>query len=109
MRIRPDLCLVDRSSNRPLLVGDIKYKLAKDGRGRATDYQQLLAYTTAMGLAEGVLIYCHSSGATGSHITVRNTHQTLYIRTLDLSGTPAEVEGQLDELAAWILTRSRAA
>ena len=55
--IRPDLLFRLRGS--PKFVADIKYKLTDDAAGgRTSDYYQLLAYTTALDVAEGVLIYC---------------------------------------------------
>ena len=55
--IRPDLLFSAKGS--PRFVADIKYKLTDDtAAGRAADYYQLLAYTTALDLPEGVLIYC---------------------------------------------------
>ena len=57
MAIRPDL--VFSSGGAPKFVADIKYKLTDEGAGgRHADYYQLLAYTTALDLPEGVLIYC---------------------------------------------------
>lgn len=55
--IKPDLLF--SANGQPRFVADIKYKLT-DGTaaGRNADYYQLLAYTTALGLPEGVLIYC---------------------------------------------------
>ena len=55
--IKPDL--VFRSAGTPSFVADIKYKLTgEDAGGHHPDYYQLLAYTTALDLPEGVLIYC---------------------------------------------------
>ena len=55
--IRPDLLF--RSGGSARFVADIKYKLTDDAAGgRHPDYYQLLAYTTALDLPEGVLIYC---------------------------------------------------
>ncbi len=55
--IRPDLLFVRGGA--PKFVADIKYKLTDDtAAGRSADYYQLLAYTTALDLPEGVLIYC---------------------------------------------------
>ena len=55
--IRPDL--VFRAAGAPRFVADIKYKLTDEtAGGRNADYYQLLAYTTALDLPEGVLIYC---------------------------------------------------
>ena len=55
--IKPDLLFSANST--PRFVADIKYKLTDDtAAGRNADYYQLLAYTTALDLPEGVLIYC---------------------------------------------------
>ena len=55
--IKPDL--VFRAAGAPRFVADIKYKLTDEtAGGRNADYYQLLAYTTALDLPEGVLIYC---------------------------------------------------
>jgi len=55
--IKPDLLF--SANGTPRFVADIKYKLTDDtAAGRAADYYQLLAYTTALDLPEGVLIYC---------------------------------------------------
>ena len=55
--IKPDLLF--STNGTPRFVADIKYKLTDDtAAGRNADYYQLLAYTTALNLPEGVLIYC---------------------------------------------------
>ena len=55
--IKPDLLF--SANGTPSFVADIKYKLTDDTvAGRNADYYQLLAYTTALDLPEGVLIYC---------------------------------------------------
>ena len=55
--IKPDLLF--RAGGTPRFIADIKYKLTgEDAIGRHPDYYQLLAYTTALDLPEGVLIYC---------------------------------------------------
>ena len=57
LKIRPDLVFSSQGS--PRFVADIKYKLTDEAAaGRHPDYYQLLAYTTALDLPEGVLIYC---------------------------------------------------
>lgn len=65
VEIRPDLTL--RRDCRNVGVADLKYKLAEadtSTTGTAgplaghSDYYQLLAYTTALDLSEGTLIYC---------------------------------------------------
>lgn len=93
-----------------LYVGDIKYKLANDARGRSGDYYQLLAYTTALDLPEGVLIYCrHENDETDSRaVTVRNVRTKLVLRSLDLSGSPERVEHELTALAWSIAAAAKA-
>ncbi|WP_419839087.1 McrC family protein [Candidatus Poriferisodalis sp.] len=65
VQIRPDLTL--RSHGETVGVADLKYKLTDSDANAAGaaaplarhgDYYQLLAYTTALGLSEGTLIYC---------------------------------------------------
>ena len=101
VRMRPDLVFERRG--RTVYVGDIKYKLTESGEARNPDYYQMLAYTTALGLNEGVLIYCHAEdGSPGRQVTVRNSGQVLHCQPLDLTGPPQEVAQQIDDLANWI-------
>jgi len=66
--IRPDL--VFHSGESTSLVADIKYKLTDESAGGTTaDLYQLLAYTTALNLPEGLLIYCvDADGNNGGNI-----------------------------------------
>ena len=131
--IKPDL--VFRSGGTPRFVADIKYKLTdEDAGGRNADYYQLLAYTTALDVPEGVLIYCldanrpddpdgngtirlpgseeptRSAGTPAvSLIQVRHTNKILHTYALDLSGTAADVAEQMHELADWIAEHATAA
>ena len=60
--IRPDLLFISQGTAK--FVADTKYKLTDDtAGGRTADYYQLLAYTTALDLPEGVLIYCLNAKA----------------------------------------------
>ncbi len=125
--IRPDL--VFRTAGAPSFVADIKYKLTDDAAaGRHPDYYQLLAYTTALNLPEGVLIYCLDANrpddpdndnpaagaqATGApairSIRVRHTDKVLHTYALDLSRTTQDIASNLSELAGWIEERATAA
>ncbi|MXY09463.1 MAG: hypothetical protein F4033_16980 [Acidimicrobiaceae bacterium] len=125
--IRPDL--VFRTAGAPSFVADIKYKLTDDAAaGRHADYYQLLAYTTALNLPEGVLIYCLDANrpddpdndnpaagaqATGApairSIRVRHTDKVLHTYALDLSRTTQDIASNLSELADWIEERATAA
>ena len=104
--IRPDL--VFRKQGHEVYVADIKYKLTDDARARTSDYYQLLAYTTAMDLPEGVLIYCLDDGGVPERtITVRHAGKLLHTLAIDLSGPPTEVSAAITEAAAWIRRRVR--
>ena len=129
LKIKPDLLF--RSSGSAKFVADIKYKLTDDyARGRNPDYYQLLAYTTALDLPEGVLIYClnanlpddsdgnsssaelprrhatEASAAAVSSVRVRHAGKVLHTYALDLSGTADDVDKNVRELADWIAQRA---
>ena len=133
--IKPDLLF--QSDGSPRFVGDIKYKLTDDAAGgRHPDYYQLLAYTTALDLPEGVLIYCLDAnrpdapddnglraGVPGlqateqtasadtaaiSSVRVRHVGKVLHTYALDLSGTADDVGKNVRELADWIAQRAAA-
>ena len=136
--IRPDLLFRLAGSDR--FVADIKYKLTGDSAGGPNaDLYQLLAYTTALDLPEGMLIYCldaddpdgaagnGSSPAAGvtdsttaaiaiptgnpavSSVRVRHTGTVLHRYALDLSGRPDEVGENMNNMADWIAERAKEA
>jgi 5-methylcytosine-specific restriction enzyme subunit McrC len=103
--MRPDLEF--RNGGVPVLVGDVKYKLTGDALGRNPDYYQLLAYATALGLADGLLIYCQAdSGRPQRTVTVRRAGIRLHTYALDLTGSPGDIDSATRELAAWVLDLS---
>ena len=105
--IRPDLRFRHPSSGSVTYVADIKYKLTADARGYHSDYSQMLAYTTALDLPEGVLIYCRAdTGRPASEVTVRHAGKKLHILAVDLTGSPGEVAEEIERLADWIAMRS---
>lgn len=102
--MNPDLCFSRRDE--VVYVGDIKYKLTATGAARAGDYYQLLAYTTAMGLDEGILIYCQSSGDVPEReVIVRNTGARLRTCAIDLRGGHDDIETAVAGLAELIERR----
>lgn len=126
LAMRPDLVFRHPGSRRrapAAYVGDVKYKLSA-GPARMSDYYQLLAYTTALGLEDGVLIYAQrpdtrSPGSADDVIIddplgdepvhtvrIRNTSTSLHVYRLPLTGTNAQVEDGLSELAQWILRQT---
>ncbi|MFM7537248.1 MAG: McrC family protein [Acidimicrobiales bacterium] len=96
--IRPDL--VFRRNGRVVGVADVKYKLANDGTARRADQYQLLAYTTALDLSDGTLIYAQSTGTAPERaVTVRNAGKTLRSYPIDLTGSPAAIDTAVEALA----------
>lgn len=101
IRMYPDLVFL--RSGIEVFAGDLKYKLAEDGRGRGSDYYQLLAYLTALDLPRGVLIYCQSSGeAPQRSVTVRHSGKELLTYPLDLTCPHPQLEQKVNQLASWI-------
>jgi 5-methylcytosine-specific restriction enzyme subunit McrC len=89
-----------------LFVGDTKYKLiADEEKGRNQDYYQLLTYTTALDVPEGVLVYCHDDGIAPAPIVVEHIGTRLFVRGIKLDGAPSDVDYQLRDLARWIAQR----
>lgn len=107
VQIKPDLEFRLPGSRQVIYVGDVKYKLTAEAVARSPDYYQLLAYTTALNLPEGVLIYCQTDGGKpAGEITVRQSGTKLHVRVVDLTGPPDEVAREIQRLANWIVTRS---
>jgi 5-methylcytosine-specific restriction enzyme subunit McrC len=107
-RIRPDL-IFERPAGTAVYVADTKYKITADGYARDTDYYQILAYTRALDVPAGMLIYCQRDGdAPPTAITV-GAHQTrLDTVALTLNGSPADLERRLGGLADQIIERAAA-
>ncbi|MYB09631.1 MAG: hypothetical protein F4Y28_06595 [Acidimicrobiia bacterium] len=106
--IRPDL--VFRRQGHEVYVADIKYKLTGDAQARTSDYYQLLAYTTALDLPEGLLIYCLTDGGRPEGVvTVRHAGKRLHTYAIDLTGPPSAVAAEISDLAGWIYGRARIA
>ncbi len=105
VRMLPDL--VFRQQGTDVLVADIKYKLTSDARARTNDYYQLLAYTTALDLREGVLIYCLADGGLPERtVAVRHADKLLHTLAIDLSGPPDSVNSAINETADRIAYRA---
>ena len=118
VRIRPDLTF--RRLGQAVGVADIKYKFGAEGSrfgddetaGRQSDYYQLLAYSTALNLEEGTLIYCAdvnkdevieqqilNDSLAKSTIRVQHAGTKLHAVAIDLSRTPADIDAQITALA----------
>jgi 5-methylcytosine-specific restriction enzyme subunit McrC len=99
VRIRPDL-VFESAAGKVVYVADSKYKVTADGFGREADYYQLLAYTSALNLREGLLIYCqHDGSAPPREVQVRHLGTRLRTWAIRLDRTPSHVEQELQDLA----------
>ena len=94
--LKPDLSWWDGPTC--TFVGDAKYKQVKDERVPNADLYQLLAYTTALDLPGGLLIYAQGEAEQVVH-HVRYAGKRLEVAALDLSGTVDELLAGIDELA----------
>ncbi|HUB81981.1 MAG TPA: hypothetical protein VMB03_24460 [Bryobacteraceae bacterium] len=97
--LKPDLCLLDQ--NRHILwVGDVKYKWLPGSGYCHPDLYQLLAYSIALNLPGGTLIYAaHEGVRSASHVV---KHALLRLRTvaIDLAAPPAVILAEIRQIAA---------
>jgi 5-methylcytosine-specific restriction enzyme subunit McrC len=109
VQIKPDLTFAHRHGQ-AAYVADTKYKITSSGYGREADYYQILAYATALGVPEGMLIYCQHDGSTPPRqVQVRNLGTRLATWPLHLDRDPRALEQQLQALATQILQRAASA
>ncbi|HEU5271961.1 MAG TPA: hypothetical protein VFU36_18715 [Jatrophihabitans sp.] len=104
-RIRPDL-MFSAPSGRLRYVADTKYKVTATGLGRDTDYYQLLAYTAALELDEGLLIYAAGQETMPREIVVGSRGTRLHSYSLSLDGGPTDVDRRMRTLADLIANRA---
>ena len=97
--LRPDL--VWRVGGRDVFVGDAKYKKITATGVPNADLYQLLAYTTALDLPGGLLIYAKGESDEGAY-EVRNAGKRLEVAALDLFGTLDQVLKRVEVLATRI-------
>ena len=87
VRLTPDL--VWRHAGRYIFVGDAKYKrIVSDAKN--ADLYQILAYTTALDLPGGLLVYAKGERKPATY-TTRNSGKHLEVAALDLSGCLEDV------------------
>lgn len=88
--LKPDLVWQEGDSCR--FIGDAKYKLILDQQFPNADMYQMLAYLTASGLSDGMLIYA-KDGEDVEEINyrLRKTGKNVHVVTLDLSGSLDEI------------------
>lgn len=104
--MQPDLLFLSLQ-DKPIYVADSKYKLTATGFGRESDYYQLLAYTTALELPEGLLIYCQHDGTTPPReVFVGQALKRLRTWSVRLDRSVDDVENELQALADHIASRA---
>ena len=96
VRLKPDLSWWNGPTC--TFVGDAKYKRVKNERVPNADLYQLLAYSTALDLPGGLLIYAEGRADDVVH-RVRYAGKQLEIATLDLSGNIEHLQGEIWKLA----------
>ncbi len=102
--MRPDL--VFKVDGRVAFVADAKYKVRSDVLGVESDLYQLLAYTTALGVDEGLLIYAQADHSVPpGRAEISAAGKVLHGRRLDLRGSTEDIHRSVAELAVWIASR----
>jgi 5-methylcytosine-specific restriction enzyme subunit McrC len=104
--MRPDL--VWYLDGQPAAVIDAKYKAEKPAGFPDADLYQMLAYSTALQLADGHLVYAKGNAEEVTH-TIRHADISIHAHTLDLGLPPADLLTQVDALARRIAITHQAA
>jgi 5-methylcytosine-specific restriction enzyme subunit McrC len=104
VRPEPDLSLWHGS--RCVFVGDAKYKETE--QGEVGDVYQLLAYCSATGLAEGLLLYAEKPSGPSVHHVVRGGPR-LRVETVDVTAPLEQVQHRCHAIAVDIAARAMAA
>lgn len=82
----------------PRVVLDVKYKATSGGEG--ADIYQMLAYCTALGLKDGILVY---ASATNPKVhTVSAADARIHVVSLDPGGTRADLQAEVNRVAAYV-------
>lgn len=95
--LKPDLCLIE--NRRIVWVGDAKYKRLPVGAYRNADLYQLLAYTVALDLPGGTLIYAADEGVSAAEHIVVEAGKRLRVVALDLVAPRMKVLQQIRSIA----------
>ena len=102
--LEPDLSWWEEGQCR--FVGDVKYKQLDTESFKQPDMYQMLAYMTATGLRESMLLYAGAK-CTMSSFTFRHAGSSVHLRTLNPGLQPTELLNELRVCAHAILTSAR--
>ncbi|MFH8656288.1 McrC family protein [Streptomyces afghaniensis] len=99
VRMRPDFVWYgDGNPSRPLAVVDAKYKAERRDGYPDADLYQMLAYSTALGLSVGHLVYAKGNAPHAGH-RVREAGIVLHQHALDLDQSPDGLLIEVSDLA----------
>lgn len=104
VRLKPDLSWW--VGGEPVFVGDVKYKKLDVDEFKHADLYQLLAYTTATGLEDGLLVYAAGESPAGT-VVVPMAGKRLRIVTLGLLGSPTMILREVEKIGE-VITALRA-
>jgi 5-methylcytosine-specific restriction enzyme subunit McrC len=96
--LEPDLCLLEGSCT--IWVGDAKYKRLSGDSHKNSDIYQLLAYTVALDLPTGTLIYASDGPVTPREFVITKAGKKLRLVALDLTVPASAILAQVHALAA---------
>ncbi|HEX8769267.1 MAG TPA: hypothetical protein VF711_00720 [Acidimicrobiales bacterium] len=99
IRLEPDLSWW--VGNSCVFVGDAKYKRISAKGINHPDLYQLLAYTVALGLPAGLLVYAAGEADHVEHSVV-HAGKRLDVTTVDLTGTPDEILADVARIAGQV-------
>ena len=96
-----------KNGARPLFVGDAKYKKLDPQGFVHPDIYQMLAYCTAADLPSGMLVYAAGEDEPGEY-KIKHAGKTIEVASLDLSGTPEDILGEVSRLADRVKDHTKA-
>ena len=103
INLKPDISWWQ--GNRCVFVGDVKYKPINVAGIKHADLYQLLGYTIATNVPEGLLIYAKGEADPAVH-EIRMANKRLTVLALDLTGSPEDVLNQIESLGS-VIKRQR--
>jgi 5-methylcytosine-specific restriction enzyme subunit McrC len=105
-RVRPEPDLSLWRGSRCVFVGDAKYKETE--QGEVGDIYQLLAYCSATGLDQGLLLYAEKPSGPSVHCVVRGGPR-LRVETVDVTAPLEQMQARCHAIAVDIATTAMAA
>lgn len=87
--------------DRCVAIGDVKYKRLRGAGVVHPDQYQLLAYATAAGLEDALVVYAAGEDRPITRV-VRHAGKRIHVRELDLSGSAEELMAQVAALGVFL-------